>query len=354
MSERHIAFGGRRVGSGHPCLVIGEVGQAHDGSVAAAHAYIDAIAEVGADAVKFQTHIAAAESTLAEPWRVKFSDRDETRLDYWRRMEFTEDEWHALKDHATERGLLFLSSPFSVEAAELLHRVGVPAWKVASGELNNTVLLDYLAATGLPVLLSTGMSPWPEIDAAVERLRGFGLPFAVFQCTSDYPCPPAKTGLNVIAEVTERYDCPAGLSDHSGTIFPGLAAAALGANLLEVHVALGRDDKGPDVNASVTVVELRQLVDGVRFIEAALANPVDKDAEAGRLAPLRAIFTKSVVTRRDLPKGTILAAADLTVKKPGTGIPAAEMENLIGRRLIADVEADELLQTEHLDPKDKP
>jgi N-acetylneuraminate synthase len=143
------------------------------------------------------------------------------------------------------------------------------------------------------------------------------------------------------------------LSDHSGTVYPGLAAAALGASLLEVHVALSRDDTGPDVNASVTAEELRQLVDGVRFIEAALASPVDKDTEAGRLAPLRAIFTKSVVARRDLPKGTILTADDLTVKKPGTGISAAELETLIGRSLSCDVEADDLLQTEHLDPKDK-
>src|SRR2546427_6005943 len=114
------------------CLVIAEVAQNHDGSLGAAHAYIDAVARAGADAVKFQTHIAAAESTAGEPWRVKFSRQDATRYDYWKRMEFTEEQWHGLKKHAEERGLLFLSSPFSVEAVELLERVGVPAWTAPS------------------------------------------------------------------------------------------------------------------------------------------------------------------------------------------------------------------------------
>ena len=124
------------------CLVIGEVAQAHDGSLGSAHAFIDAIARAGADAVKFQTHIAAAESTPSEPWRVRFSPQDATRYDYWKRMEFTPDQWLALKRHADERKLIFLSSPFSVEAVQLLQRVGVPAWKVASGEISNASLFD--------------------------------------------------------------------------------------------------------------------------------------------------------------------------------------------------------------------
>jgi N-acetylneuraminate synthase len=170
-------------------MIIGEVAQAHDGSLGAAHAYIDAIANAGADAVKFQTHIASAESTPSEPWRVKFSLQDETRFDYWRRTSFTEEQWAGLKKHADERGLQFLSSPFSVEAAQLLMRVGVSAWKIASGEANNPHLLDYMASTGLPVLLSTGMSRLSEIDTAVERIQSRNLPVTVMQCTTSYPCP---------------------------------------------------------------------------------------------------------------------------------------------------------------------
>ena len=327
------------------CLVIGEVAQAHDGSLGTAHAFIDAIAAAGADAVKFQTHIAAAESTSREPWRVRFSRQDESRYDYWKRMEFTEEQWAGLKVHAEERGLLFLSSPFSVEAAEMLERLGMKAWKVASGEVSNPVLFEFLIGTGKPVLLSTGMSPLEEIDAAVRRVQS---PLAVMQCTNAYPCPPEKLGLNLIPLFRERYGCAVGLSDHSGTIYPGLAAVTLGAEVLEVHVTLSREAFGPDVPASLTTAELRQLVEGVRFLERALAQPVDKDAMADEMEPLRQMFTKSVVARLDLPEGTMLAPEHLAVKKPGGGIPASRMAELIGGRLRRAVKADEPLREEDL------
>src|SRR6267142_2565050 len=282
------------------CLIIGEVAQAHDGSLGMAHAFIEAIARSGADGVKFQTHIAAAESTPSEPWRVKFSRQDERRYDYWKRMEFTEAQWHDLKRHADQRGLLFLSSPFSIEAVELLERVGVDAWKVASGEVSNTPLFERLAATGVPILLSTGMSPLLEIDAAVKQVKSYNVPLAVLQCTSSYPCPPEKVGLNLIPIFRERYDCSIGLSDHSGSIYPGLAAASMGIDLLEVHVTLSREMFGPDVPVSVTTRELRQLVEGVRFIGQRMSHPVDKDTAAGDVAAMRHLFTKSVVARMDL------------------------------------------------------
>ena len=324
--------------------IIAEVAQAHDGSLGMAHGYIDAVAKAGADAVKFQTHIASAESTPGEPWRVKFSPQDATRYDYWKRMEFTEEQWHELKKHADERGLKFLSSPFSVEAAKLLTRVGVAAWKVASGEVSNTLLFEHMAATGLPVLLSTGMSPLSEIDAAVESVKAQGLSLTVLQCTSAYPCPPEKIGLNLIPLFRERYRCQVGLSDHSGTIYPGLAAATLGIDVLEVHVTFSREMFGPDVPASITTSELRQLVDGVRFIETMNANPVDKNAIAIEMMPLRDLFTKSIVTRMDLPAGTVLREEHLAVKKPGTGIPAAQLPQVIGRTLCHPVKSDQILQ----------
>jgi N-acetylneuraminate synthase len=329
---------------GRPCFVIGEVAQAHDGSLGMAHAYVDAIADAGADAVKFQTHIAAAESTPGEPWRVPFSRQDASRYDYWKRMEFTEEQWHGLKRHADERGVAFLSSPFSLEAVELLARVGVSAWKVASGEVGNAPMLDRMADTGLPVMLSTGMSGLAEIDAAVERLTARGVDTLVMQCTTAYPCPPAKVGLNMIPFFRERYGCAVGLSDHSGTIYAGLAAATLGIEALEVHVTMSREMFGPDVPASVTTAELRQLVEGVRFIEAMRATGVDKDALATDLAPLRTLFTKSVVARLDLPEGAVIRTEHLAAKKPGTGIPAARLPELVGRRLRRAVHADELLQ----------
>ena len=331
------------------CLIIGEIAQAHDGSLGMAHAYIEAVAKAGADAVKFQTHIAAAESTPGEPWRVKFSPQDATRYDYWRRMEFTEDQWRGLKEHATDKGLLFLSSPFSHEAVEMLERIGVPAWKVASGEVNNLPLFERMLQTGIPILLSSGMSPLDELDRAVESVRARGVPFAVLQCTSAYPCPPERLGLNLIPLLAQRYGCPVGLSDHSGTIYAGLAAVVLGAKVLEVHVTMSREMFGPDVPASITTAELRDLVQGVRFLERALASPVDKDAMAAELGPLRSMFTKSIVLRRDLPEGAVLREEDLAFKKPGTGIPAAHVAKVLGRRLRRSVAADTLLTEDDLE-----
>jgi N-acetylneuraminate synthase len=322
--------------------VIGEVAQAHDGSLGMAHAFVDAVARAGADAVKFQTHIARAESTPGEPWRVRFSPQDATRYDYWKRMEFSEDGWRGLALHAEERGLLFLSSPFSLEAVELLRRVDVAAWKVPSGETGNLPLLASLVEDRRPVLLSTGMSPLAEVDAAHAAVSGAGRVVAVMQCTSEYPCPPEKVGLNLLPLLRARYRGPVGLSDHSGTIYPGLAAATLGADVLEVHVTLSPEMFGPDVPASVTTAELQELVDGVRFIERMNAHPVDKDAAASELGPLRRTFTKSVVAAHDLPAGTVLGPEHLALKKPGTGIPAARLGELVGARLVRDVHTDDM------------
>jgi N-acetylneuraminate synthase len=330
------------------CLVVAEVAQAHDGSLGIAHSYIDAAADAAAGAVKFQTHIASAESTPQEPWRVRFSPQDQTRYDYWRRMEFSHSQWSELRDHANQRNLVFISSPFSIEAVELLVDAGVDTLKVASGELGNIPMLRHMASTGLPVILSSGMSPWDELDRAVEIFSAAETDLTVLQCTSEYPCPPEMVGLNVIDELRARYGTPVGLSDHSGTIYAGLAAATKAIGVLEVHVTFSRQMFGPDVPASITMDELASLTAGVRFIEKALASPIDKNAEAEKLSTLRDTFTKSVVVARDLAPGTVLTEGDLRLKKPGTGIPAAEIGSVIGRRLRRQVRADELLALEDL------
>lgn len=325
------------------CLIIGEVAQSHDGSLGTAHAFIDAIAKAGADAVKFQTHIAAEESTAGEPWRVKFSPQDETRYGYWQRMEFTEKQWLGLKQHADEAGLLFLSTPFSELAVEMLDGIGMGVWKIGSGEVGNTPLLKKIAATGGPVILSSGMSSWQELDDAVSIFQENGNELAVLQCTSAYPCPPEKVGLNMLSELSQRYSVPVGLSDHSGKIFAGLAAATLGAEVLEVHVAFSREMFGPDVPASVTTCELQNLVDGVRQIEKMTASPVNKSFLSDDLGQLRKMFTKSVVAAADLPAGTILRNEHFRLKKPGTGLNASQMPELIGNRLSRSLKRDEFV-----------
>lgn len=337
------------LGLGRPGpLLIGEVGQAHDGSLGLAHQFIDAVADAGADAVKFQTHIASAESTPSEPWRVRFSPQDETRYDYWRRMEFTEPQWQGLREHADERGLLFLSSPFSAEAVELLDRVGVSMWKIASGEVTNLELLSSLPGTA-PVLLSSGMSRLAELDAAVQACRDGGHPVAVLQCTSAYPTTPDQVGLNLLDEYRQRWSCPVGLSDHSGTIFPALAATTLGADVVELHVTLSPRMFGPDVPASVTVEELALVRRGMTDISAMREHPVDKEAAVEQMGEMRRLFTRSLVAREALAAGHVLRAEDLVAKKPGSGIPPARLDEVVGRRLVRPIAADELLAEDALE-----
>jgi N,N'-diacetyllegionaminate synthase len=256
-------------------------------------------------------------------------------------MEFTREQWQGLADHAREKGLIFLSSPFSIEAVELLEGIGMPAWKVASGEINNKQLMDKMLQTRLPILLSTGMSTLDEIDHVVGQIRQANVELAVMQCSTAYPCPPEKIGLNLIPYFRQRYECAVGLSDHSGTIYAGLAAVALGIEVLELHVALSREMFGPDVPASVTTGELKQLVEGIRFIEKMRDNPVDKNGFAEKVSPLRRLFTKSIVASMDLPGGTVIEEKHLRIKKPGNGLPADRMQDLIGKRLLRNVKADE-------------
>ena len=322
------------------CFIIGEIGMAHDGSLGMAHAYIDAVAKAGAHAVKFQTHIAEEECTAAEPFRVSLSGQDDSRQAYWRRTAFSEKSWFKLVEHAHSAGLCFISSPFSEAAVDLLARAGADVLKIASGEVGNLPLLIRSAKSGLPVMVSSGMSSLAEVDIAVETLKANEARLAVFQCTSAYPCPPERVGLNIITDFQERYQCPVGLSDHSGTIYAGLAAATLGATMIEVHICFAKDMYGPDVPASLTPENLSRLVEGVTFIKRAVTSRICKDQEAEDTSDLRKIFTKSIVARKPLVAGTQLAYKDLAFKKPGTGIPAARYEELLGRALRYDVGQD--------------
>jgi N,N'-diacetyllegionaminate synthase len=325
----------------HRAFIIAEVAQTHDGSLGLAHAFIDSAAAAGADAVKFQTHIADAESTPSEPWRVKFSPKDETRYEYWKRMEFSESEWLGLKQHADDLGIVFLSSPFSHQAVDLLERIGVPGWKIPSGEIGNLPLIEHCTRTGKPIILSSGLSSFDELDAAVNLVKEKGNPLAVLQCTSTYPCPPEKIGINLIPEFRHRYKTHVGLSDHSGTIYPALAAMALGASIVEVHFTMSRQMYGPDVSSSVTTEELLQIAEASRFYNKMFGSPIDKDKVAREMAPVHKIFSKSLVAAVDIVEGSILRREHLTAKKPGGGIPPSRLADVIGLRITKDVKKDE-------------
>ncbi|MFN4164137.1 MAG: N-acetylneuraminate synthase family protein [Ferrovibrio sp.] len=345
--EEYVAgfkIGNHKISNFGRTFLIAEVAQAHDGSLGLAHAFIDAAADNGADAIKFQTHFASEESTLDEPFRVKFSRQDNTRFEYWKRMEFTPEQWAGLAKHAQERGLVFLSSAFSAKAVALLEKLGMAAWKVASGELYSDALIHLMAQTGKPILLSSGMAGWADIDHAAQIVRRAGNPLAVFQCTTEYPTPLTRVGLNVIGEIRDRYACPAGLSDHSGKLWPAISAIANGAALLEFHVIFDRRMFGPDVKSSLTFEELR-AVSEMRDAQVTMSrNPVNKNAAAEGFAALRQTFGKSLAVTRQVAAGSILTADVLTLKKPGTGIRAEDMHKVVGRRVAIDIQPDRLLR----------
>ena len=329
-------------------FVIGEVGLAHDGSLGAAHAYVDALAKTGVNAIKFQTHIAEAESSKYEQFRVNVFPQDSTRFDYWKRTSFEKAQWIELAEHCREVGLTFMSSPFSHEAVELLQDCKTPAWKVASGEVTNLPLLKHMAETGKPILVSSGMSSWKELDRTVEYLTTLNASFGLFQCTTAYPCPPEQWGLNIISEMKARYGCPIGLSDHSGTITPSLAAKLLGASMVECHVVFSREQFGPDSKASLTFEEMTALLDGIRNIEMADRNPVDKDLIAEASESNRKLFSKSLYAARDLNPGVVLSKKDVLIRKPRLGVPASEYESSLGRTIKSFIAAGDPINADSL------
>jgi N-acetylneuraminate synthase len=318
--------------------VIAEAGMNHDGSLGNAIRMVEVAAEAGADAVKFQLHDAAAESTRDAPSPPYF--QHESRWEYFRRTSFTDDQWRRIKEACDAAGIDFVCAPFSLEALERLERVGVARYKIGSGEVTNLELIRRSAATGKPVLVSSGMSTWEELDGAVEAA---GQNAAVLQCTSAYPTPPERVGLNLIAELRERYRKPVGFSDHSLGPYAAFAAVALGAEIVEKHFTLSREMYGPDAALALEPDELGELVDGIREISDILAAPVDKDAEAAALHGMKEIFEKSVVSAREIPAGAVISREMLAAKKPGTGIPAARLDDVVGRRAAVAIAADTVL-----------
>lgn len=328
--------------------IIAEIGQAHEGSLGILYSYIDAIAKTGVDAIKFQMHIAEAESSEQEPFRVKFSLEDETRFDYWKRMGFSLEQWKAIKKHCDEAGLDFICSPFSNLAVDWLEEVGVQCYKIGSGEVNNFLILEKIAKTGKPVILSSGMSSYEELDETVAFLKDRKVEFSILQCTTAYPTQPEQYGLNVIQELQKRYNVPIGFSDHSARLETCIAATALGAEILEFHVVFDRQMFGPDAKSSLTISETKDLVIAIRNIKKALESPIDKNSNES-FSALKQIFEKSLAINKDLPKNHILTFEDLEAKKPkGFGIDAFRFQKIIGKTLNKELKKWDFLNEEDL------
>ena len=335
-----IQIGDRKIGPDEPPFVVAEVAQTHEGSLGNAFAFAEVARDCGADAIKFQTHIAAEESTPQEPWRIPFSRQDASRYEYWQRMEFSFDEWAALKQHCDRLGIVFMSSPFSIKACEWLRELGMPLWKVASGEIYNEQMLGWIMATGQPIVLSTGLATPDQAIDTVRRVQANGNPVALLHCTTKYPTPPEEIGLNVLTDfIAALPDTPVGVSDHSGTPHPGVIATYLGGSIIEVHLTLHDKMFGPDVSSSLTPDRLRDLVDGAAMAWRMRRNPVDKDAQLCGLHNERSIFGRSLYTIVDVRKGAVLGEEMLGYKKPGGGLSYAERDALIGRKAVRDLPA---------------
>lgn len=320
-------------------FLIAEIALSHDGNLNFAHHMIDCIAKrTDCDAVKFQTHITDEESSPSEPWRKRFSWIDDSRYDYWKRTEFSEEEWSSLARHCKESGVRFISSPFSRKAVDILSRLDMPFWKIASGETNNYPMIDEICRRNGKIVVSTGLSNQEELEHLHERIIGRGGELeCVLECTSKYPAPPEEINLARMVERGRTMGVAYGLSDHSASTTPLLAAMLYGAEIIEFHVTHHRDSFGPDSIASITIDELNELCQKRSQLEQLTKTKVDNV----NFENMRSIFRKSIYIRKDLKKGALIEESDLIFRKPYASVGADAYESVVGKMLKKDIYAGE-------------
>src|SRR4051812_9518829 len=343
-----IELAGREIGPGAPVFVIAEAGVNHDGSLERAKELIDAAASTGADAIKFQTFrvqdLVREQAPLAE--YQKRSQGAASQAEMLRRLELGAEDFAALAAHAAARGVVFLSTPFDEASAQVLDEIGVPAFKVGSGELTNLPFLVNLAARGRPLIVSTGMATLAEVADAVAAVGG--APLALLHCVSSYPAPAAEAQLRAMDALAEAFGVPVGWSHHCLEDDVALAAVARGACIVEAHLTLDRSLPGPDHAMSIEPDDFRALVARLRGGESALGNgvkapqPSELDTASGA--------RRSLVAVRDLEAGETLSAEVLTAKRPAGGLAPGRLFELSGRALARPLRADQQLALEDLEP----
>jgi len=342
-----VSISDRKVGPGEPVFIIAEAGVNHNGSLDLAMKLMDAAALAGADAMKFQTFKADRLLTKLAPKAgyQRETTGGGTQMEMLRSLELGDEDFLKLKAHADELGMMFLSTPFDADSAYFLAGLGVPAFKVSSGDLTNHPLLRHVAGLGEPVILSTGMATLQEIKEALDVLRSHGgPPIILLHCTSAYPAPFDSLNLRAIQTLVREFSVPVGFSDHSTGIHAPVAAAALGACVIEKHFTLDKGMEGPDHRASLSPQELTEMVGAIRDIETALGDgtkaPAQVEEDVMRAA------RKSVVAAHPIKAGEVVTEAHLDVKRPGTGISPARMAEVVGKRALRDIAEGELLDWE--------
>lgn len=350
MSINDIDIEGQKIGPGHPCFIIAEAGVNHNGSVELALKMIKAAADAGANAVKFQTFKAENLATAQAPkaaYQKSKTQETESQLDMLRKLELPDDAYPILITECQKQGILFLSSPFDESSADMLASQGMAAFKIPSGEITNLPYLTHIAAKHKPIILSTGMSYLNEVDAAVKTILATGnQQLALLHCTSNYPAKPEGINLRAMLTLNQTFCVPVGFSDHSEGIDIPVAAVALGAVIIEKHFTLDRTLTGPDQSSSLEPDELKAMVKSIRKIESAIGDGIKKPVESE--FETAAVARKSIVTKTPIKKGGIITSAHLTMKRPGSGLPASMLPEIIGRTVKEDIEAGILISLEML------
>ncbi len=347
---RTLDIGGRKIGDGHPCFIIAEAGVNHNGDPALAKRLVDAALEARADAVKFQTFRAEDVISVAAPkahYQEATTGATESQLEMVQRLEMSPAMTRNVAHYAADRGIMFLSTGFDESSVDLLDELGVPAFKVGSGDVTNLPLLEHIGKKKRPVILSTGMSFLEEVQAAVDTLYRSGCPaLAILQCVSSYPADPEVANLRVIRTLRETFDVPVGFSDHSLGHEVAIAAVALGATIIEKHITLDRMLPGPDHRVSLTPDSFTAMVRSIRTVEAALGDGVKRPTSSEQ--NVRDVARRSIVARTKIAKGTAITRDMLAFKRPGTGIPPGDWGKLVGRVALRDIPADSMIVHEDL------
>ncbi len=345
-----IEIAGRRIGRGHPCLIMAEAGVNHNGDLALARLLVDAAKAAGADAVKFQTFDADRLASAAAPkagYQLATTDARESQRDMLRRLQLSTQAHEELMAYCRQREILFLSTPFEEASADLLERLGVAAFKLPSGELTNLSLLAHVARKGKPMIVSTGMATMDDVEQAVRTIRATGHDaFLLLHCVSNYPADPGEANLRAMRTMEEAFGVPVGYSDHTSGIEVSLAAVALGACVIEKHLTLNRELPGPDHAASLEPAEFAACVRGIRVVERSLGD--GRKQPSPREVATAAAARKSLVAACDIPRGSRLTRQHLAIKRPGTGFAPSMLDQILGRTAAADIPADTVLTQEML------
>ena len=345
----YLRVNNKKIGNSFPAYIIAEVGQTHCGSLKKALSYIKLISDTGADAVKFQTHFASEESTLDEPFRVSFTKKYKNRYSYWKAMEFTQTQWNKISNFCKKNKITFLSSPFSLKAVDVLNSIRMPAWKIASGEFFSDQMLEKIYKTKKPLLISTGMSNYKEISKLVKKLKRKKIKFLLFQCISEYPSNKKNVGLNVINEFKKKFNCPAGLSDHSGNLMTLLSAIANGSNAIECHIKFGNLKNNPDFSSSISLDELKFLVNFRDYFHELNTYKVNKNIILPNVKKIKKLFAKSLAPFRSMKKGEIIKIENLAEKKPGNGINPKYKNKILGKKLKVNIKFNRLFKWSHFE-----